>query len=205
MGTSILAVPPPGSDLKPVVGEPGLPYIGNTLKVMRQPFTVARYHYEQFGPVTWSWLFGQRTVTVQGPEATEAVLVNRDKAFANGPAWSYFIGPFFHRGLVLLDFGEHLHHRRIMQQAFTRERLQSYLAAVAPSISAGLDTWEPGRSFRVYDHVKQLTLDLATDVFVGWPSTASMPTGSTARSSTPSVPALPTCGSRSRDCAGTRG
>ncbi|MFI0452665.1 cytochrome P450 [Actinomadura sp. 6N118] len=167
MGTSILAAPPQGSDLKPVRGEPGLPYIGNTIKVMRDPFGFARMRYDQFGPVTWGWLLGQRIVTVQGPEAAEAVLVNRDKAFANGPAWSYFIGPFFYRGIMLLDFEEHLHHRRIMQQAFTKARLRSYMDAMAPGISKGLDAWEPQRGFKVYDHVKQLTLDLATDVFMG--------------------------------------
>ncbi|MGK5555457.1 cytochrome P450 [Actinomadura kijaniata] len=164
---SILARPPEGSGLKPVVGEPGPPYIGNTLRTMRRPFQVARERYAQFGPVTWSWLLGQRTVTVQGPEAAEQVLVNRDKAFANGPAWSYFIGPFFHRGIMLLDFDEHLHHRRIMQQAFTRPRLHAYMDMMAPSIGKGLDAWRPGPGFRVYDHVKQLTLDLATDVFMG--------------------------------------
>jgi hypothetical protein len=41
------------------------------------------------------------------------------------------------------------------------------MAAVAPSIGAGLAAWEPGCGFRVYDHVKQLTLDLATDLFMG--------------------------------------
>ncbi|GAA4134207.1 cytochrome P450 [Actinomadura keratinilytica] len=167
MAASILAPPPPGSGLKPVPGVPGLPFIGNTLQVMRDPFGQARKRYEQYGPVSWGWLLGQRTVTVQGPEAAETVLVNRDKAFANGPAWSYFIGPFFHRGIMLLDFDEHLHHRRIMQQAFTRDRLRAYMERMAPSIAAGLDAWEPGRGFTVYDHVKQLTLDLATDVFMG--------------------------------------
>ncbi|GAA2419593.1 cytochrome P450 [Actinomadura vinacea] len=165
--TSILAPPPEGSGLKPVRGQPGVPYIGNTLQVMRQPFKVARRRYDQFGPVSWGWLLGQRTVTVQGAEAAEVVLVNRDKAFANGPAWNYFIGPFFHRGIMLLDFEEHLHHRRIMQQAFTRDRLRSYMAAMAPGIKGGLEAWEPGSSFKVYDHIKQLTLDLATDVFMG--------------------------------------
>jgi cytochrome P450 len=167
MGTRLLAAPPEGSDLKPVRGAPGLPYIGNTLQVMRHPFEVARERYDQFGPVSWGWLLGQRTVTVQGPEAAEAVLVNRDKAFANGPAWSYFIGPFFYRGIMLLDFEEHLHHRRIMQQAFTQKRLRAYMEAMAPSIGKGLDAWEPARGFKVYDHLKQLTLDLATDVFMG--------------------------------------
>ncbi|MFC4905886.1 cytochrome P450 [Actinomadura gamaensis] len=167
MATRVLAAPPAGSGLKPVVGAPGLPYVGNTLAVMRRPFDVSRDRYARFGPVSWSWLLGQRTVTVQGPEAAEVVLVNRDKAFANGPAWSFFIGPFFTRGIMLLDFEEHLHHRRIMQQAFTRRRLEAYQATMAPSIGKGLDAWETGRGFKVYDHVKQLTLDLATDVFMG--------------------------------------
>ncbi|MEV4257093.1 cytochrome P450 [Spirillospora sp. NPDC049652] len=167
MATRVLAAPPPGSGLKPVVGDPGLPLVGNTLRVMRRPFEVSRERYDLFGPVSWSWLLGQRTVTVQGPEAAETVLVNRDKAFANGPAWSFFIGPFFTRGIMLLDFEEHLHHRRIMQQAFTRQRLRAYQETMAPSIGKGLDAWVPGRGFKVYDHVKQLTLDLATDVFMG--------------------------------------
>ncbi|QXJ24630.1 cytochrome P450 [Actinomadura graeca] len=165
--TSVLAPPPEGSGLKAVPGVPGIPYIGNTLQVMRHPFDYARKRYDEYGAVAWGWLLGQRTVTVQGPEAAEVVLVNRDKAFANGPAWSYFIGPFFYRGIMLLDFDEHLHHRRIMQQAFTRARLRSYLDAMAPGIVTGLDAWRPGAGFKVYDHVKQLTLDLATDVFMG--------------------------------------
>ncbi|MFC5185292.1 cytochrome P450 [Actinomadura harenae] len=167
MAARVLAAPPAGSDLKPVIGDPGIPLVGSTLRAMRHPFELSRERYEQFGPVSWSWLLGQRAVTVQGPEAAEAVLVNRDKAFANGPAWGFFIGPFFTRGIMLLDFEEHLHHRRIMQQAFTRKRLQSYQETLAPSIGKGLDAWVPGRGFKVYDHVKQLTLDLATDVFMG--------------------------------------
>src|SRR5437868_8989561 len=165
--TSVLARPPEGSGLKDVPGVPGIPYIGNTLQVMRRPYYYARKRYYAYGAVSWGWLLGQRVVTVQGPEAAEVVLVNRDKAFANGPAWSYFIGPFFYRGIMLLDFDEHLHHRRIMQQAFTQARLRSYRDAMAPGVVKGLDAWEPSRNFKVYDHIKQLTLDLATDVFMG--------------------------------------
>jgi cytochrome P450 len=165
--TSVLAPPPQGSGLKPVPGVPGVPYIGSTLAVMRDPIGQARKRYDEYGPVAWGWLLGQRMVTVHGPEAAEVVLVNRDKAFANGPAWSYFIGPFFNRGIMLLDFEEHLHHRRIMQQAFTRPRLRAYMDAMAPGIVKGVEAWEPGQGFKVYDHIKKLTLDLAVDVFMG--------------------------------------
>ncbi|MFI0483054.1 cytochrome P450 [Actinomadura sp. 9N215] len=165
--TRVLAPPPEGSGLKAVPGVGGVPYIGSTIAVMRNPIGTARKRYAAHGRISWGWLLGQRTVTVHGPEGAEVVLVNRDKAFASGPAWSYFIGPFFSRGIMLLDFEEHLHHRRIMQQAFTRPRLRAYMAAMAPGIVEGLDAWEPGDGFRVYDHVKQLTLDLAADVFMG--------------------------------------
>jgi cytochrome P450 len=165
--STILAPPPSGSDLKPVLGDPGIPLIGNTIQTMRDPFGMARKRYLRFGPVTWGWLLGLRTVTVQGPEAAETVLVNKDKAFANGPAWTYYIGPFFTRGIMLLDFEEHLHHRRIMQQAFTKPKLRTYTEAMAPSIERGIGAWRPGDGFKFYDHIKQLTLDLATDVFMG--------------------------------------
>ncbi|MGH3912548.1 MAG: hypothetical protein ACRDTC_03940 [Pseudonocardiaceae bacterium] len=59
------------------------------------------------------------------------------------------------------------HHRRIMQQAFTPARLSGYLAAMNPSIATGLENWTPGGRFQVYPAIKRLTLDLATDIFMG--------------------------------------
>jgi len=107
---------------------------------------------------------------VLGPEGMEAIAANRDKAFANQGAYDYLIGPFFHRGVMLMDFEEHLQHRRIMQEAFTRPRLHRYLDAMNPQISRGLDAWRPGSRFALYDAAKRLTLDIANEVFMGEPS-----------------------------------
>ncbi|MCW2937455.1 MAG: cytochrome [Actinomycetia bacterium] len=164
MATSMAAAAPEG--LKPVPGDGGLPFLGQTLSMLRDPLGLAQRRYAQYGPVSWGKVLGKRMVALYGPEAAEAVLVNRDKAFANGPAWSFFIGPFFYRGIMLMDFEEHLHHRRIMQQAFSRDRLRSYQKAMSPSITRGLDSWQPG-DFKVLPNFKQLTLDLAMDVFMG--------------------------------------
>jgi cytochrome P450 len=68
---------------------------------------------------------------------------------------------------MLMDFDEHRLHRRIMQEAFRRERLVGYLDALNPTIARGLAAWQPGDGFRLYDRTKQLTLDVATEVFVG--------------------------------------
>ncbi|WP_246154380.1 cytochrome P450 [Saccharopolyspora hirsuta] len=162
-----LAEPPPGSGLRPVLGNSGLPVIGHTVSVLTDLLGSSRRRYEEFGPVSWGVTLGTRAVTVMGPDAIEAVATNRDKAFGNEGFYDYLIGPFFRRGILLLDFDEHLHHRRIMQQAFSRERLVGYLDAMTPAIERELAKWRPGERFPVYTAAKRLTLDLATEVFVG--------------------------------------
>ncbi|MEA2310515.1 MAG: hypothetical protein QOE28_483 [Solirubrobacteraceae bacterium] len=162
-----LAEPPPGSGLKPLMGDAGAPLIGHTLEALGDTLEGARRGYAQFGPVYWMGAFGTEIVTVLGPDAIEEVLTNRDKAFANKEGWEYFIGPFFDRGVMLMDFEEHRHHRRIMQQAFKRERLVSYLDAMNPAIERGIERWASGDGFLLYTRAKELTLDVATEVFVG--------------------------------------
>jgi len=47
-----------------------------------------------------------------------------------------------------------------------RDRLRGYQQAMGTGIGSGLEAWQPG-PFKVLPHMKQLTLDLATDVFMG--------------------------------------
>ncbi|GAA1159729.1 cytochrome P450 [Nocardioides aquiterrae] len=146
----------------------GLPVIGRSLEYARDPMALFRKQWAAYGPVSPMSLLGKdRWVMLLGPDACEVALRNADKAWANGPAWTYLVGPFFGRGLMFLDFDEHHLHRRIMQQAFTRDRLENYTAAMHPAITAGLATWTPAAGFRAYWALKQLTLDIATDTFMG--------------------------------------
>ena len=103
-------------------------------------------------------------VNVEGPEACGAVLQDRDRVF-DASGWTHLIGPFFHRGLMLLDGPEHHRHRRIMQEAFTSDRLAGYLAPMNETIARGLASWPDG-DIRFYPAVKQLTLDVATRTFM---------------------------------------
>jgi len=133
---------------------------------MRDPVGLMLQRYDQYGPVSWTRLFGLRVVQMLGPDANQFVLMNKGDLFSNHGGWDFFIGPFFHRGIMLLDFEEHRWHRRIMQQAFTKSALRGYLERMGPRITAGLDTWPEG-GIKVLPRVKRLTLDLATDVFMG--------------------------------------
>lgn len=149
------------------------PLVGSTLSYIRDPLRMMREQYDTLGPVSEINFIGGRWTVLLGPDACGAALQNSDKAFANRPGWGKLVGPFFDRGLMLLDFEEHHRHRRIMQEAFTRPRLAGYTAALGPAVSAGLAGWQPAPDFRVYPALKSLTLDLATQVFMGGADLAS--------------------------------
>ncbi|MEZ5504952.1 MAG: cytochrome P450 [Gammaproteobacteria bacterium] len=148
-------------------GEAGLPLLGHSLMFLYSPLQSALEYYEKHGPVYWLDVLGQTAAVLVGPDANQLVLRNQDDAFSNNQGWDFFIGKFFTRGIMLLDFDEHRFHRGIMQAAFKKPMLVEYLRGMNPAITYGISRWKPRRDFRVLDKIKQLTLDIATEVFMG--------------------------------------
>ena len=58
-----LATPPAGSDLRPVMGERGLPGIGNSLALIREGEPLALRMREKYGDIFWGRAFGASIVT----------------------------------------------------------------------------------------------------------------------------------------------
>ncbi|UGT44656.1 cytochrome P450 [Nocardia yamanashiensis] len=162
-----LADPPPGSGLRPVMGDFGPPGIGHILGNLADPIGFARERTARYGPVQWMGGFGRPIVGLLSPAAVEDLLLDRNHVFSAQQGWEFLIGPFFKGGILLRDFDEHAYHRRILQQAFTRTRLIGYLDLTTPRIVRGIDAWEPGSGFLLYDRVKELLLEQATVVFAG--------------------------------------
>ncbi|OLR95109.1 cytochrome P450 [Actinokineospora bangkokensis] len=149
-------------------GDAGAPLLGHSLSLFREPHFALR-RYRELGPVSWVRAFGTRIVSAAGPDAAQEVLVNRDKAYSQA-GWELFVGPFVNRGLMLLDGDEHLHHRRLMQEAFTATRIDGYLERVDALAKRVVPTWTPGA---VYPQLHALTLQLATEVFMDAPAEES--------------------------------
>ncbi|TSE01438.1 cytochrome P450 [Skermania sp. ID1734] len=159
-----LAQPPAGSGLRAVRGDLGIPLVGSGLGWLRWGPAQQIEQYRRWGPVTWSKTLGQPIVTVTGPDAAQVVVANKDKAFGQG--WEYYIGPFFHRGLLLLEFEEHMFHRRLMQQAFTRPRLEQYFTELTELANRRIASWPTGRTIHLYSTLKALTLEVAAEIFM---------------------------------------
>lgn len=162
-----LATPPPGSDLKPILGDSGLPVLGHIIELFRQGPDFPLHLYNTRGPITYADSPALPAIVALGPDATQTIFANRNKDFSQ-QGWLPVIGPFFDRGLMMLDFDEHMAHRRIMQEAFTRPRLASYVTDIDRVASALLAEWPTDDSrFLVYPAMKELTLDVASVVFMG--------------------------------------
>jgi cytochrome P450 len=158
-----LAEPPAGSGLRAIPGDPGLPLVGHGLEWMRYGPRFELAQVERHGPVSWMKAFGITMVMVGGADATQAVLANTEKAYSQ-TGWNLFFDPFFRRGLMMLDAAEHLQHRRIMQQAFTRPRLAGY-ADVAGQV-ARAELGGQRDQFLAYPTMQRLTMDIGSQVFM---------------------------------------
>ncbi len=148
-------------------GESGLLIVGHSLEFLYRPVEMALRLEARYGPVFRVSIFGLTAAMLVGPEANQLVLRNQDNVFSNHQGWDFFIGKFFKRGIMLLDFEEHRFHRGIMQAAFKKPNLVHYLTRMSPAISQGIAQWSTSPTFHVLPHIKQLTLDIATHVFMG--------------------------------------
>ncbi|MDT5349056.1 MAG: hypothetical protein QOH91_2343 [Mycobacterium sp.] len=163
-----LADPPEGSGLKPVLGDAGLPVVGHLIEMLRGGPDYVMHLYKTKGPLVFADSPVLPGVAALGPDAAQIVYSNRNKDFSQ-QGWVPVIGPFFHRGLMLLDFEEHMFHRRIMQEAFIRSRLVGYVEQMDKVVSQVItNDWVANDArFLLYPAMKELTLDIASMVFMG--------------------------------------
>ncbi len=166
--TKVLAEPPEGSGLEAVRGPAGLPLLGHVIESFRQGPDYPLSLYQTWGPVVFvDSPVMSSVITALGPDATQAVFSNKNKDFSQR-GWHAMIGPFFKRGMMLLDFDEHRHHRRIMQEAFTRTRLAGYVEHIDRVATHVIGDWPSNDArFLLHPAVKELTLDIASTVFMG--------------------------------------
>lgn len=154
-------------DLFDIPGETGLPIFGHTFKMLKDPVRFGSYMRSKYGDVYRANSFFRNHVSLLGPEANEFMLMDRGKNFSNELGWSPYLKRLFPRGLMLMDFDEHKAHRHIMAAAFKVGPMKGYLERLNAAMPARIAAWGKQGSFEFYPAIKELTLDMATIVFLG--------------------------------------
>ena len=161
-----LSTPPPGSGLRAVLGPRSLPLV-STVRLVRRPADLAVSLRRDHGDIALTTALRRNIVVAQGPAAAEELTLNRDKAFSTEPVYGFALGRFFQRGILLMDFEEHHRDRRIMQQAFTADRLTAYHREVEARVRRSIRALPVGPAVDLRTEFKNLTLDIALEVFAG--------------------------------------
>lgn len=152
--------------VRPIPDHPSWPLLGDSLRIFKDPDGYSKELYATYGEVSRIRAFGKRIIMMLGPDCCQLLFQNRDDVFTTAE-YNEYMAPCFRRGLLLLDFEEHRLHRRIMQDAFSRQALAGYLERMHPRIDQTLVTWKEQTTFPIFPRLKDLTLAVGSDVFAG--------------------------------------
>jgi cytochrome P450 len=148
-----------------VPGDLGRPVVGHTLDFLLRTQPLMDDLRVKHGPNFRLHLAGRPVVIIGGPDAVREVLLDREKNFSSELGWKKSIGKLFARGLMLKDFDEHRSDRRIMQMAFRHDAMRGYVDTMVGHINTAVGSWP--RELKLYPALKQLTLDMASSIFLG--------------------------------------
>lgn len=123
--------------------------------------------YTKCGEVNVTNILFKKCFTLLSPDANELVLLNKDNAFSNKLGWDPMLDPLFQNGLMLKDGEDHRYSRRIMNAAFSRDALRSYISLSNHQAQNTLASWSTKATTLFYPSIKALTLELAMRLFVG--------------------------------------
>lgn len=157
---------PDEDTLAHIPGEKGWPLVGNTFKMLADPHGMARAMVAKYGRVYKNKAFGGWNVALIGADANEVVLFDREKLFSSEQGWGPILDRLFPRGLMLMDFDHHRADRRALSIAFKPGPMRHYADALNRGIGRQVEKWGAG-DMRFYPAIKELTLDLAADSFIG--------------------------------------
>ena len=155
---------------KPIPDAGGLPFIGNTLEMARDPAAFFVRCYRDYGPVYRVNVFGRKQYVIAGPEAgkfmnsKKARLGLRSKEF-----WDDFVKHYgASKTLTQVDGEEHVQLRAIMRDGFSRKAMAGRyheLAAIADE-SIG-KRWPAGETVPVVENLQYMIVQMLGEVMTG--------------------------------------
>lgn len=162
-----LPIRPTGyAELRHIPGRRGLPWLGTTRAFLRDYLGFVNGMVSQYGPVYRNYGLGVHVIGLIGADFNKRILMNRGSVNSSELGWWPFLGGLFDNGLMLRDGAAHRHHRKLLTGAFTSNALEGDFERLVHRVDTQLDAAPTGR-FLAYPWLKQLTLDVANDIFLG--------------------------------------
>lgn len=144
-----------------------MPWIGETLRFVRNPASFYTQRREKHGPIFRTHLLGKPTIIVTSHEACTYVLTKGMDHLTWGEGWPATFRDLLGRSLFVQDGEEHRIKRRLVLNAFGGPAMASYLPRMEARVVEHLADWTSRRDFTWLPLMKQLTFEIASDLLLG--------------------------------------
>ncbi len=142
------------------------PLIGHTLDLLIDSYRLHGNAAKRYGPIYKVKVLGKWRVALNGADALEFILGDKDDLFSSAGGWD-MLDVLFGGGLMLRDFGDHRAHRRIMQSAFRKPVMDAYRDSMATALDSLITDWPADTDFAFFPAIKTATLQMGGAVFMG--------------------------------------
>lgn len=149
--TKLNTVLPPGSLGWPLIGE-SLHFIANK--------DFVQDHFESYGNIFKTKLFGASIIFLFGGEAVNFVLSNENNFFQAYPLGNTK-SLFGNHSLSLQTGNIHQSRRRVIKTAFSSRKIDSHQNSIQYITESYLSKWQANNEFRWYPELKKYTFDVA--------------------------------------------
>jgi cytochrome P450 len=138
-----------------------------THQIAHDPLPLLLDGYEKYGPIFSMRLLHSRVVFMLGPEANHFVTVGHPENFHWRESSFGDLIPLLGDGLLTVDEDYHDRARAIMLPAFHRRQLDAAVSAMAVEAGAAIAPLVPGRTFDLYDWMRNLAMRIAMRALLG--------------------------------------
>jgi cytochrome P450 len=145
-------------------GSTGLPFVGEALAFLKDPFNFQLARTRKHGPVWKTKILGDTIVFFVGPKAFGFFLDpdNFTREKGSPPHMQAILHP---DAVPFLDGERHRARKRLLLAAFTPEAVASYLPALEALLTRYLTAWAGQDEVRLADEVSKLAFDVANVLF----------------------------------------
>jgi cytochrome P450 len=157
---------PPARGARDVPGPAGLPYVGNTVEVVRDPLSFLTRISRKYGDVVRFTLPGQIVLLFNHPDAIEEVLKTKSD-YLRKDDFTQRLSIAVGRGLLTSEGDFWRRQRKLAQPAFHHHRVRAYADVMVRHTQRLMARFADGETRDIHDDMMRLTLDIVAETLFG--------------------------------------
>lgn len=148
-------------------GPKGLPFLGVSLNLLRNPLEVMRSAAREYGDIVRIPVILQSRILLNHPDYIQQVLIFQQNKFHKSTLSKEATERLLGQGLLISEGDFWRRQRRLAQPAFHRHRINEYSSAMVECAEAQGRTWHDGETRNMAEEMMALTLEAAVRTLFG--------------------------------------